>query len=176
MRVVAAATLTAPGCPRDTRPSLWRRLGLASRAAVALARQLGPAGAVLWSSRVGERVEAETVRHAVVGDKRVRPLGFRASMPTAPAAAVAMDLGIEGPVECIVGPAPMLEARVRALLDQADRVLVLGGEMDHETVEGPGVGFGGLLLTRGPESLDWKGADGQAIVDLARRWESRCPS
>lgn len=148
MRVLAAARPQG-GRPEGCDPNLWRRLGHAAQQALILGRTLGPAQALVWSSRVGERGEAELVRHAVMAGRRVRPLPFRASLPTAPAAAVAMDLGLTGPVECLAGSTALVLLRAQTLLGRHARVLVLGGDMEHETAEGP-FGFAGLLLAPGP--------------------------
>ena len=148
MRVLAAAYAGLLERPLACDPNLWRRLGHAAQQALVLGRALGPAEALVWSSRVGEREEAEGVRHAVMAGRRVRPLPFRASLPTAPAAAVAMDLALVGPVECLVGAIGPVLLRARMLLRRRSTVLVLGGDMEHETAQGP-FGFAGLLLAPG---------------------------
>jgi hypothetical protein len=129
--------------------SLWRRLGTAAQVAVVMARALPPSDALIWTSRLGERGETEALRHAVLEGRRIRPMGFRASLATGPAAAVAIDQGLTGAVEALDVGAALALLRVRQLLRRYPRVLLLGGEMAHESSPLASCGFAGLLLGRG---------------------------
>ena len=147
---ILAATLGAPQArPEGIEVSLWRRLGTAARVAVVMARALPPAEALIWTSRLGERGETEALRHAVLQGRRIRPIGFRASLATGPAAAVAIDQGLTGPVEALDVGAALALLRAQQLLCRHPRVLVLGGDMAHESSPLEESGFAGLLLGRG---------------------------
>lgn len=172
-----AATLGGPSLRPDEVPvSLWRRLGTAAQVALIMARALPPADALIWTSRLGERAETEALRHAVGAGRRIRPIGFRASLVTAPAAAVAIDQGLTGPVEALDVGAALALLRARQLLRRHARVLVLGGDMAHESSPLEESGFAGLLLSEGeglsvlrtdaaPDALSYPTA---GLVQLAR--------
>jgi hypothetical protein len=151
-------------------------LGTAAQVAVVMARALPPSDALIWTSRLGERGETEALRHAVIGGRRIRPIGFRASLATGPAAAVAIDQGLTGPVEALDVGAALALLRAQQLLRRHPRVLVLGGDMSHESSPLTESGFAGLLLTQGeglsierrdaaPDALPYPTA---GLVQLAR--------
>jgi len=146
---VKILSATGPAEPRDASPNQLRRLGPVARIALGMAQALGRADALVWTSRVGERVRAEQVRGSVVAGRRVRPMAFRASLPTAPAAAAAIACDIRGPVEALDACATLALLRAELLLARCETVMVLGGDTAHDTVPLEHSGFGGLLLGRG---------------------------